>query len=134
MYRTSGAPKLAQSSWLTWTNYEKSKPEREPNRNGPVKTIKPRKKRRTSMPNMQDLFSQLNGAEVVESEAESEAGSEAGSEVVEEPTKKAKPASGTVSIATGSITIAKKKRGDKIVRLLEIELSSDQLRELGITD
>tara|TARA_R100000306_G_C4288174_1_gene98640 strand:+ start:268 stop:507 length:240 start_codon:yes stop_codon:yes gene_type:complete len=79
---------------------------------------------------MQDLFSQLNGAEVVESEA----GSEAESEVVEEPTKKAKPASGTVSIATGSITIAKKKRGDKIVRLLEIELSSDQLRELGITD
>ena len=129
MYRTSGAPKLAQSSWLTWTNYEKSKPEREPNRNGPVKTVKTRK-RRTSMPNMQDLFSQLNGAEVVESEAESEAGSE----VVEEPTKKAKPASGTVSIATGSITIAKKKRGDKIVRLLEIELSSDQLRELGITD
>ena len=125
MYRTSGAPKLAQSSWLTWTNYEKSKPEREPNRNGPVKTVKTRK-RRTSMPNMQDLFSQLNGAEVVESEAESE--------VVEEPTKKAKPASGTVSIATGSITIAKKKRGDKIVRLLEIELSSDQLRELGITD
>jgi len=129
MYRTSGAPKLAQSSWLTWTNYEKSKPEREPNRNGPVKTVKTRK-RRTSMPNMQDLFSQLNGAEVVESEA----GSEAESEVVEEPTKKAKPASGTVSIATGSITIAKKKRGDKIVRLLEIELSSDQLRELGITD
>ena len=125
MYRTSGAPKLAQSSWLTWTNYEKSKPEREPNRNGPVKTVKTRK-RRTSMPNMQDLFSQLNGAEVVESEA--------GSEVGEEPTKKAKPASGTVSIATGSITIAKKKRGDKIVRLLEIELSSDQLRELGITD
>ena len=129
MYRTSGAPKLAQSSWLTWTNYEKSKPEREPNRNGPVKTVKTRK-RRTSMPNMQDLFSQLNGAEVVESEAESDAGSEVG----EEPTKKATPASGTVSIATGSITIAKKKRGDKIVRLLEIELSSDQLRELGITD
>ncbi len=80
------------------------------------------------MPNMQDLFSQLNGAEVVESEAESEA------EIVAEPTKKPKAASGTVSIATGSITIAKKKRGDKIVRLLEIELSSDQLRELGITD
>ena len=84
------------------------------------------------MPDMQDLFSQLNGAEVVESEAESEVESEA--EIVAEPTKKPKAASGTVSIATGSITIAKKKRGDKIVRLLEIELSSDQLRELGITD
>ena len=126
MYRTSGAPKLAQSSWLTWTNYEKSKPEREPNRNGPVKTVKTRK-RRTSMPNMQDLFSQLNGAEVVESEAESEA-------VVEPPTKKAKPASGTVSIATGSITIARKKRGNRIARILEIELSQEQLTELGITD
>ena len=121
-------PRLAQSSWLTWTNYEKPKPAREPNRNGKVKIHKPRKNRRTAMPNMQDLFSQLmdSGLEV-ESEAESE--------VVEQPTKtQPKPASGTVNIATGSITIAKKKRGDKIVRLLEIELSQEQLRELGITD
>ena len=126
MYRTSGAPKIAQSSWLTWTNYEKPKPVREPNRNGKVKTNKSRKNRRTAMPNMQDLFSQLSGTVDTEPEVESE--------VVEEPTKKAKPASGTVSIATGSITIAKKKRGNKIVRLLEIELSQEQLRELGITD
>jgi|TARA_Y100000296_G_scaffold4605_2_gene5981 hypothetical protein len=120
MYRTSGTPKVAQSSWLTWTNYEKPKPVREPNRNGKVKTIKSRK-RRTSMVNMSDIFSQL-GAEV-----ESE-------EIVEQPTKKSKPASGTVSIATGSITIAKKKRGNRMVRLLEIELSQEQLEELGITD
>jgi len=78
------------------------------------------------MPDMQDILSQLNGAIATESEVESE--------VVAEPTKKAKPASGTVSIATGSITIARKKRGDKIVRLLEIELSPEQLTELGITD
>ena len=121
MYRTSGAPKLAQSSWLTWTNYEKTKPVKEPNRNGPVKTIKTRKKR-TSMVNMSDIFSQL-GAEV-----------EAEAEIVAEPTKKPKAASGTVSIATGSITIAKKKRGNRMVRLLEIELSQEQLAELGITD
>ena len=125
-YRTSGVPSMAQSSYLTWTNYEKPKPVKEPNRNGPVKTIKSRKKR-TRMPNMQDILSQLNGAIATEPEVELE-------EVVEEPTKKAKPASGTVSIATGSITIARKKRGDKIVRLLEIELSPEQLRELGITD
>ena len=124
MYRTSGTPKVAQSSWLTWTNYEKPKPVKEPNRNGKVKTIKSRK-RRTSMVNMSDIFSQL-GAEV-ESEVESE-------EIVEQPTKKAKPASGTVSIATGSITIAKKKRRNRMVRLLEIELSQEQLAELGITD
>ena len=124
-YRTSGEPSIAQSSHHTWTHYEKSKPVRGPNRNGPVKTIKPRK-RRTRMPDMQDILSQLNGAIATESEVESD--------VVEEPTKKAKPASGTVNIATGSITIARKKRGDKIVRLLEIELSQEQLRELGITD
>ena len=124
-YRTSGVPSMAQSSYHTWTNYERAKPEREPNRNGPVKTIKPRKKG-TRMPDMQDILSQLNGAIATESEVESE--------VVAEPTKKAKPASGTVSIATGSITIARKKRGDKIVRLLEIELSPEQLTELGITD
>jgi|6_EtaG_2_1085325.scaffolds.fasta_scaffold23799_3 hypothetical protein len=124
-YRTSGVPSLSQGSHHTWTNYERAKPEREPNRNGPVKTIKPRKKG-TRMPDMQDILSQLNGAIATESEVESE--------VVAEPTKKAKPASGTVSIATGSITIARKKRGDKIVRLLEIELSPEQLTELGITD
>ena len=123
MYRTSGTPKVAQSSWLTWTNYEKPKPVKEPNRNGKVKTIKSRK-RRTSMVNMSDIFSQL-GAEA-ESEVESE--------VVAEPTKKIKAASGTVSIATGSITIAKKKRGNRMVRLLEIEHSQEQLAELGITD
>ena len=123
MYRTSGTPKVAQSSWLTSTNYEKPKPVKEPNRNGKVKTIKSRK-RRTSMVNMSDIFSQL-GAEA-ESEVESE--------VVAEPTKKIKAASGTVSIATGSITIAKKKRGNRMVRLLEIELSQEQLAELGITD
>ena len=123
MYRTSGTPKVAQSSWLTWTNYEKPKPVKEPNRNGKVKTIKSRK-RRTSMVNMSDIFSQL-GAEA-ESEVESE--------VVAEPTKKIKAASGTVSIATGSITIAKKKRGNRMVRLLEIELSQEQLAELGITE
>ena len=124
-YRTSGVPSMAMSSHYTWTNYEKTKPEREPNRNGPVKTIKPRKKR-TRMPDMDALLKQLNGAVATESEVESE--------VVAEPTKKAKPASGTVSIATGSITIAKKKRGNRMVRLLEIELSQEQLEELGITD
>lgn len=131
-YRTSGVPRLAQSSWLTWTNYEKAKPVEVENRNGPVKTIKSRKKR-TSMVNFMDsIMEQLNGAVEIEPEVESE-------EIVDKPTtttqtKKVKPASGTVNIATGSITIARKKRGNKIVRLLEIELSQEQLRELGITD
>ena len=127
-YRTSGTPRLAQSSHYTWTNYEKVKPVKVENRNGLVKTIKSRKKR-TSMVNFMDsIMEQLNGAVATESEVESE--------VVAEPTKtkKLKPASGTVSIATGSITIAKKKRGNRMVRLLEIELSQEQLRELGITD
>ena len=43
-YRTSGVPKLAQSSWLTWTNYEKVKPVKAENRNGKVKTIKSKKR------------------------------------------------------------------------------------------
>ena len=127
-YRASGTPRLAQSSHYTWTNYEKVKPVKVVNRNGLVKTIKSRKKR-TSMVNFMDsIMEQLNGAVATESEVESE--------VVAEPTKtkKLKPASGTVSIATGSITIAKKKRGNRMVRLLEIELSQEQLRELGITD
>ena len=134
MYKTSGTPRLAQSSWLTWTNYEKTKPVKEPNRNGKVKTIARKaiaKKKGASMVNfMDDIMEQLNGAVATESEVESEAESE----VVAEPTKKPKAASGTVSIATGSITIAKKKRGNRMVRLLEIELSQEQLTELGITD
>ena len=130
MYRTSGTPRLAQSSWLTWTNYVKAKPVKVENRNGKVKTIKSRKKR-TSMVNFMDsIMEQLNGAVATESEVESETESE----VVEQPTKKTKPASGTVSIATGSITIARKKRGNRIARILEIELSQEQLTELGITD
>ena len=130
-YRTSGTPKLAQSSHYTWTNYQKAKPVKAENRNGLVKISKSRKKR-TSMVNFMDsILEQLNGAVATESEVESETESE---EIVEKPTKKTKPASGTVSIATGSITIAKKKRGNRMVRLLEIELSQEQLTELGITD
>ena len=78
------------------------------------------------MVNMSDILNQLGVGAEVESE-----------EIVEQPTKpttQPKPASGTVSIATGSITIAKKKRGNRMVRLLEIELSQEQLEELGITD
>ena len=115
---------MAQSSYQTWTNYEKPKPVRVKNRNGKVKTIARKaiaRKKKTSMVNMQDILSQLNGA--VSNEPE-----------VVEPTKTPKPASGTVSIATSSITIVRKKRGNKIVPVLEIELSKEQLRELGITD
>ena len=139
-YRTSGVPSMSQSSHYTWIHYDKAKPAREPNRNGPVKLVKnkakARKKKATMVNFMDELLEQIGGVAATEnshSEAESEPEI---AEVVEDPTKtkKSKPASGTVSIATGSITIAKKKRGNRMVRLLEIELSQEQLIELGITD
>jgi len=130
-YRTSGVPMMAQSSHYTWTHYDKAKPARESNRNGKVKIVKSvtRKKKATMVNFMDELLEQIGGVAATEN-SHSEATPEP--EIVEESTKPKK--SGTVSIATGSITIAKKKRGNRMVRLLEIELSQEQLIELGITD
>ena len=130
-YRNSGGlPRLAQSSHHNWLHANNPKPVREPNRNGRVKTIKPRKPRRkknTTMVNMENILSQLNGAATEPGENEPEAEPEV-VEVVEEPTK-----TETVKIASGSISIAKKRRGNKVIPVLQIELDKDMLRKLGIT-